>query len=433
MRASTLVSLVLLSSIISCAPAEKGAGPTQGATAALVDFASPQIVLPGVEQQEPVSVVVRDARGIVLPASSVTWTSDNPSVVEVTGTGSTATLRSRSSGSANIRAVSGAAASEVNVKVLAVRGVLIDQGSITLRAFASTAVTATVDAEAGALRTVRWTVENTSIATISASGVVNAISPGTTNVRATAVGDPRRTADIVLTVTPGPALTIQPGVLTLWMGDAGAVTAEPETGWTLSRDVSWTTDNATIATVNANGVVTAVGVGTTSVRAASVADPRVKGVAEVRIFPARSVSITPATSTLNIGGSRTLVANVSIEQGLSRTVTWRSSNPSVVSVSQAGVATALGLGTVSISAVSVEDTLRRASATITVTPVVRGVGVSPTSMTLNSGESDVAAAEVDAEGSLSRAVTWRTSNPTIATVSSTGRIVGVAPGQATVS
>ncbi|MES2524125.1 MAG: hypothetical protein V4617_15575, partial [Gemmatimonadota bacterium] len=95
MRASTFFSLVLLSSLGACAPAEEGAGPGSGSTAALVDFAAPQIVLPGVEQQEPVSVVVRDARGIVIPASAVTWTSDNPAVVEVTGNGSTATLRSR--------------------------------------------------------------------------------------------------------------------------------------------------------------------------------------------------------------------------------------------------------------------------------------------------------------------------------------------------
>ena len=433
MRVPTFVALLSLLLTACAAPADKGAGPDAGATPALVDFTTTGITLGGVELQEPVSVLVRDARGAIISASAVTWTSDNPGVVEVTGSSSTATLRARSPGTALIRAKAGIAASEITVRVLAVRGVRIAESAVTLRARETVSLTATVDAEDGALRTVKWTSENATVATVNAQGVVTAVGLGSTSVRANANGDPRMSASVTINVTNGRAVVITPGSVVLWVGDTESLRGQPEVEATQSRDVSWTSDNSTIASVSASGVVTAVGVGTTKVRATAVADSRVQGEAEVRILPARVVAISPATSTVNIGTSRTLVASVSIESGVSTAVTWRSSNPTIVAVSGAGVVTGVSLGTVSITAMAVADTMRRAAATVTVTPVIRGITISPSTLSINAGETETATADVDAEGTLPRTVIWRSGNATIASVSSSGDVTGVAAGQTTVT
>jgi uncharacterized protein YjdB len=433
MRVCRIAVLALAVFTACAAPADKGAGPDTSAPPALVDFTATAVTLGGVELQEPVSVLVRDARGTVITSSAVSWTSDNPSVVEVSGTGATGTLRARSPGTAKVRAKAGNAASEITVRVLAVRSVKIAETAVTLRARESASLTAIVDGEEGVLRNVRWSSDNATVAIVNAQGVLTATGTGSTTVHAAAVGDPRASASVTVNVTEGRAVVITPGSMVLWVGDSDSLRAQPEVDGTQSRDVSWSSANPSVASISASGVVTAVGVGTTKVRATAIADARVQGEAEVRILPARTVAVSPATSTLNIGTSRTLAATVSIEDGLSTAVTWRSSNPSIVSVSGAGVATGVSLGTVSVTATSVADTSRHAAATITVTPVIRGVSLSPSAIAINTGESETAIASVDAEGSLARTVSWRSSNATIASVSSTGAITGVAAGQATIT
>lgn len=422
-----------LASLVSCAPpAEKGTGPVDG-TPALVDFTSESVTLGGVEMQGPVSVLVRDARGAVISASSVTWTSDDPGIVDVSGNGATGTLVARRPGSTIIRAKAGSAGSQIPVKVLSVRGVAITQPAVSLRAGANATVSATVDAEDGAIRTVKWSSDNSAIVTVSSQGVLTGVSMGTTTVRAIATGNPQASATVPITVTAARAVLMSPQSMTLWVGDSDALRGDPEVDFPQSRDLMWTSANPTIASVSASGVVTALSVGTTKIRATSVADARIQGEADLRVLPARVVAISPVTSTVNIGTSRTLVPNVTIEPGLSTAVTWRSTDPSIVSVSNAGVVTGVSLGTVSITAVSVADTMRRGNATVTVTPVIRGVTVSPATMTLNAGETDEVVANVNAEGTLPRTVTWRSANPTVATVSAAGDVTGVAAGATTIT
>ncbi len=429
-------SLFVVGSILlaACAPAGDGGstGPSTNATPALVDFPSATLTVGGSELQQAVSVVVRDARGAVIPSASVTWTSDDPSIVEVSGNAATATLTSHAPGTARIRANAGTASSELTVRVLAIRAVTVHQTAASIRTNDSQQFTYTIDVEAGGLQSVRWSSENVAVATVSPQGLVTGISVGTTLIRATASGDPRVASAVSVTVTPGRAVIMSPASMTLWVGDADTLRAAPEVTATQPQTVQWTSDNPAVATVAASGVVTAVSVGVTKVNAVSTADSRIRGSAEVRILPARLVSVTPATSTVSIGGSRTLSAAVTIEPGLSTGVMWRSSDPTIVSVTQAGVVTGVSLGTVNIVALSLADTVRRFAATVTVTPSVLAVNVTPPAVDVFPGETERVVAGVDVQGDLARTVTWRAVNPAIATVNASGDITGVAPGQAIV-
>jgi uncharacterized protein YjdB len=69
-----------------------------------------------------------------------------------------------------------------------------------------------------------------------------------------------------------------------------------------------------------------------------------------------------------------------------------------------------------------------------VTPVVHNVAVVPTSVTANVGQAGIVfVASVFADSGISSAVTWTSTNNTVATVNvSTGAVVAVAPGQATI-
>jgi uncharacterized protein YjdB len=114
-------------------------------------------------------------------------------------------------------------------------------------------------------------------------------------------------------------------------------------------------------------------------------------------------------------------------------VTWATANPAVATISSAGVLTAVGAGTTSVTA-TVED--QSATATVQVTAPVVSVVVSPRiANVLVGGVLQLTATSLDAAGGVlgRRAVSWSTSNAAIATISAQGVVTGIAPGTATIS
>jgi alpha-tubulin suppressor-like RCC1 family protein len=153
-----------------------------------------------------------------------------------------------------------------------------------------------------------------------------------------------------------------------------------------------------------------------------------------------SVIVSPAQFTLLIGGTQQLTATARDHTGnpvVGNPVTWASSDESVATVSQTGVVTALAVGSTSISATAAGKT---GTATATVSGAsqepVATVSVSPGPLTLAKGGAQLFEAILeDQAGNLlfGRAVSWASSDPSVATVSLTGVVTGVAPGTATIT
>src|SRR3970282_2245815 len=117
-----------------------------------------------------------------------------------------------------------------------------------------------------------------------------------------------------------------------------------------------------------------------------------------------------------------------------RTIAWATSNPDVAAVSADGLVTGVAAGSANIAA-TCEGMSATAVITVETVPVA-SVTVSPASATLVEGESTQFDASVRDEGGQTladRVVAWATSDPTIATVSATGLVTGVAAGTARIS
>ncbi len=112
---------------------------------------------------------------------------------------------------------------------------------------------------------------------------------------------------------------------------------------------------------------------------------------------------------------------------------WRTSAPTVAAVTGDGLVTAVGFGSAQITAVSIADTTRQASAVVTVVPQVQSVSVMPSSATLSAGQSVQLSPSVVAQGNLSTAVTYRSSNPAVASVSFAGLVSAMGNGSATIT
>ena len=157
--------------------------------------------------------------------------------------------------------------------------------------------------------------------------------------------------------------------------------------------------------------------------------------------PVASVTVSPSASTLTVGQGTQLTATLRDASGnvlTGRSVAWQSSNGSAAGVSSSGYVTAMSAGTATIVATS-EGRSGTASITVQSAPApapVATVTVTPSTSTIQPGQTvQLTATARDASGNAlsGRVITWQTSNPSAATVSSSGLVTGQAPGSAMIS
>ncbi|MBX9856523.1 MAG: Ig-like domain-containing protein [Gemmatimonadaceae bacterium] len=130
---------------------------------------------------------------------------------------------------------------------------------------------------------------------------------------------------------------------------------------------TWSSSASSVASVDKNGVVTGVGVGSATVTARH-RFWRTDFLVSVMAPTVASVQVTPSLSTIAVGANVQLSATARTASGSTisgKTVTYSSSAPSVLSVTNSGLVTAIATGSAAISA-TVDGI--SASATITVTP-----------------------------------------------------------------
>ena len=401
-------------------------GGAQTAVPSRIDLSASTIGLGAIGASENVTALVRDAAGNAMPSATVSWSSTDITVADVSGSGSSATITARAPGRTTIRATSGSVTQELVVNVSIVRVISLPPSS-QVRTGSSTILSPTLDADAGAATSLRWTSADPTIATV-AGGVVTGVQPGTTIISVSAVGDPRISANTQLTVTSARSVVIRNAPSELFLGDEQQLSAVVDVNEGESQAVEWSTSNPTVAAITSGGRVIAVGLGTTIVRVQSAAFTGMKDSAVVRVSVPRIVTVSPATTTLGPGQTRQFTAAVQSEEGLNKAVTWRSANPSVAMVASNGLVTGVSLGTTTITAVMVADTLRRGTATVTIAPMVRDVNVQPSAASVAVGETRQLEASVSGDVGVSAAVAWRTTNAAVATVSASGLVTGVSAG-----
>jgi len=299
-------------------------------------------------------------------------------------------------------------------------------------------------------RTIAWIIADSTVATIAAGGTVTAVSPGTARVVATVDGVSGSAKVIV--VAPPPAavarVVVTPDSVALQPGQPIdlAVTAYDAEGHVLTgRTVTWTTSDSAVATVGAGGLVTAASPGSARITATVegvggsarvfVSEPPPAGVARVEVTP-DSVVLQPGQA----GDFDATAYDAGGHVVTGRPVAWMSSDSTVATIGTGGAVTAVSPGTARITATV--DGINGFAKVIVVSPpppppaAVARVVVSPDSVVLIPGqEAGLKAEAYDAEGHVltGRAVTWTTSDSTVARLIAGGRVIGELAGSARIT
>ncbi len=201
------------------------------------------------------------------------------------------------------------------------------------------------------------------------------------------------------------------------------------------KAVSWSTSDGSIAAINSNGLVTAISEGRCTITASAdgVTDTCTVRVRKIDIT---SVSLNYDSKTVNVGEVFSLTAIILPNDSSDEQITWDSSDYTIARVNSYGVATAEGVGTCEITA-TVEDKTAVCKVYVSsVDTAVESVSLSmggDTVMVMYVGDTTVLSANVSPSNADDKSVTWQSTNSSVASVSSTGKVTAIAVGETTVT
>lgn len=219
-------------------------------------------------------------------------------------------------------------------------------------------------------------------ATVTATGEIHAVGPGVTTITLTYRGLTSQVSVIVL-----PPLAVDPPAVSLYAGDSRRLYAVFAVPAGTDQSVQWSL-SPWMGNIDSEGLYTApetIGaLQTITVTATSVANPSLSSSGVISLFPPVAVVLDPAQATVVSGRSLEVTANVSDFAGAGVTWTstpegfgelWPGSKPVPNSPYPIPTATFVApvvssATTVTLTATSVYDNRKSATATITVLPQV---------------------------------------------------------------
>ena len=298
---------------------------------------------------------------------------------------------------------------------------------------------------------ITWRSSNIGIGTINTStGLATSVvvSPTPTVITATYGGVTSSDATLYVTSAVLESIAVSPSTPSIALGNTSQFTAtgtySDDSSVDLTSAVAWSSSTTTVATIGGAGLATSKAVGTTTISATA---DSVSGSATLTVTGAEFtvLTITPDSPTVAGGDNITFQALAKYTDDsttdISANTSWASSNTSVATISSAGFAAGQNAGTTTITATSnlTDGGTATANTTLVITAAtLASVDITAPSTSMSAGNtvqlqligtySDSSNATLTTDN----ATIWASLSPSVATVTSSGLVSGVAVGSVTV-
>ena len=313
---------------------------------------------------------------------NVTWSSSDTAVATVDSGGIVTAMKS---GTTTITAKAGNVTATCTVTVpKEVESVTINE-NLSLKVGENCALSVTILPVDAADKSLKWTSDTTSVATVDENGKVTAVAVGSAKITATSSNGKNAVCNVTvaenkISVTE---VSLNKTTLELTVEGTETLTATVKPDNASDKSVSWTSSDTAIATVDTNGKVTGVKEGTATITA-TTKDGGKKAECKVTIKEKTtevSISLDKISASMKVGDTLTLTAKVTPE---GKKVTWKSSDETKATVDASGKVTAKAEGKVDITA-TVENENKSATCNITISKVYDAKNDTTTSLKDKSG------------------------------------------------
>lgn len=212
----------------------------------------------------------------------------------------------------------------------------------------------------------------------------------------------------------------------MYIGDSKKLTASVLPKNAYDKKIQWTSSNNKVATVSGSGTIKAVGCGSAQITA------QVKGYSAKAVFKVevKGLLIEQKKSVIDKGQTIKLTAKHYSTKKEVTASQWESSNSKVAVVNKNGIVKAVGYGTARITA-KYGSLIGACNTTVRVP--VSSVKLNKSSVTVSTGACAALKATVAPSNATYKTVSYKSSSPSVAKVSSSGKITGVNPGRTTIT
>lgn len=279
---------------------------------------------------------------------------------------------------------------------------------------------------------VTWESSNPSVATVDENGLVTFIAPGKATIICQTVDTGANGLNLIDTCEfyinqPVTQVTLDYNEHTMKIGDTFRLTALVSPEDATNKTVIWSSSDPSVARVDETGNITAVGSGSATIICQSE-DSGVFDYCNVSVYqPVTGITINTHEMTVRKGTIFWLNAAVAPEDAWNKTVVWSSSDESIATVDQTGMVTAVAPGECVITATSADSAVVD-RCTVVVTEPVDGISLNYEEATIYTGEKLVIIPTITPIDADNKAVTYLSSDPSVATVDDSGIVTGVSGG-----
>lgn len=379
---------------------------------------------------------------------AVKWSSTNKSVATVSSRG---TILGRNKGTCTIYAVSGSVRKAARVTVtdptVYATGVKISGIKVSdIEIGNSVKLKATISPSNVTNKKVTWKSDNTSIASVSSTGVLKFLKAGSTKIRCT-TGDKRATSILSITIPEKDTKVYATDInlsgfpSSFKVGDTFKLTAIVMPLNVTDDSVSWKSSDESVATVSSVGMVTLKKEGSVTITVKS-GDGRVSKTASFTVVKdggednnvyATDIDVAGLPDFFEVGDTFKLTGTVVPSNATNKNVSWSSSDESVATITSNGDVELKKAGTVTFSVKSGDNVVTK-QLTVTVTEkdttvYATDVEVAGMPNNFNVGDTFKLTGTVKPDNATNKDVTWKSSDESIATVDAEGNVELKAEGE----
>ncbi len=358
---------------------------------------------------------------------NIVWKSSNDAIVSVNQSGM---LTALSKGKVQITATSEdggkIAACDVEVRQQ-VTSVTLNHTNKTLYVNESLKLESVVVPDDANNRSVTWSSSNSSVASVDQTGLVQALAAGSATITVSAQDGSGVVAQCAITVKQYVSeITLNRTNSELFVNETLQLSATIAPSTASNKTLKWSSTNNSVATVDQSGLVRALASGETTILVEAQDGSHITAECSLSVKqPVTSIKLNTSSATLYTDESIQLSAVINPTNAYNPSVLWSSSNPSVASVDQTGLAQAHTAGSATITVRAQDGSGIVARCTITVKQHVTSIGLSSSSINLYLGTSATLDVIVNPSNSSNKNFIVESSDESIVSVMRSGTLLTI--------
>lgn len=281
-------------------------------------------------------------------------------------------------------------------------------------------------------QTVTWTSQNAGVATVDETGKVTGVAKGSTFIIANLPNGYVTYLNVVVRQAVQ-GINLDATEKTIVKGEAFILTpaftpAEPS-----NTNIIWTSSNESVAKVNSAGKVTGVSGGVAIITGTTEEGGYTVICTVTVVEKVTTVSLNHSSYRLAKGKTVKLKATVTSNTATNSKVKWTSNKKKIATVTSKGLVKGKKVGTCVIKATATDGSKKSAKCTIRVIQRISNLQINKTYAKVMQGKSITLKTKVKPANATIKRLTWVSSDDTIATVTSKGKVTGITPGSCNIT